>query len=316
MKYSVKERRFPSATGNGFIRYRLWVPEDPCAAVQLTHGMAEHIDRYDAFATYLAEQGILVYGQDHAGHGKSTPEQPRGYFSEEHGWDHLVADMELLYQTVSADYPAIPYVLFGHSMGSFLARSYAARHPRDFDAYVFMGTAGPNPLLPFGRLLIRAAIALKGTKTVSLLLNNLATGSYNQYVARQQGAVRTPFDWISSVDSVVDRYIADPLCGFPFTNGGLRDLLDGLTEISSSKWARKLADKPIFLLSGMRDPVGGKNASGVMTIYGRLKAAGRMVEMKLYPDVRHELLNETIADDVYGDIYLFLNMVEAMGERR
>lgn len=139
MKVTVKERRFPSATGLGPIRYRLWLPEEPCAALQLTHGMAEHIDRYDAFARFLAEQGVLVYGQDHAGHGRSTPDAPRGYFGPENGWDALVQDMRTLFDVVKRDHPAIPFILFGHSMGSFLARAYAGRDGEDFDAFIFTG---------------------------------------------------------------------------------------------------------------------------------------------------------------------------------
>ena len=149
MKITLKEKRFPSATGNCQCRYRMWIPDEVRAAVQLTHGMAEHIDRYDEFARYLAENGVLVYGQDHAGHGKSVGEgMPKGFFAEQNGWDALVQDMRTLHDLVKKDYPSIPFILFGHSMGSFLARTYAGRDGKDFDAYVFCGTAGRNPVLP------------------------------------------------------------------------------------------------------------------------------------------------------------------------
>lgn len=311
MKFAVKERRLPSATGLGNIRARCWIPEDPVAAVQLTHGMAEHIDRYEDFACFLAEQGVLVYGQDHAGHGKSTPETPRGYFGPANGWDALVADMKTLYGMIKPDYPAIPFILFGHSMGSFLARTYASRSGADFDAFVFSGTAGKNPALPIAKLIAKWAIIRHGAETPSKLLNDLAFGGYNKAV----GSNRTEFDWLSTTEDNVDRYVADPLCGFPFSAAAMLDLFTGLGEIGSSDWAKAVIDKPIFLVSGENDPVGGKKASGVREVAKALKDTGHTVECKIYPGDRHEILNEVNAAEVYGDIALFIRTVETMGER-
>lgn len=310
MKVTVKERRFPSATGLGPIRYRLWLPEEPCAALQLTHGMAEHIDRYDTFARFLAEQGVLVYGQDHAGHGKSTPDTPRGYFGPENGWDALVQDMRTLFDLVKRDHPAIPFILFGHSMGSFLARAYAGRDGEDFDAFVFTGTAGRNPALGIAKLLARREIRRQGADQPSELLNRLSFGSYNRAV----GGKRTAFDWLSRDEAQVDRYVADPACGFTFTAAGMRDLFAGLEEISGARWAARVPDKPILIASGERDPVGGRNASGVRQVAAWLRQSGHTVELKLYPLARHEVLNETNRDEVFGDIALFIETVETMGE--
>lgn len=311
MKFTVKERRFPSATGLGQIRARCWIPEDPVAAVQLTHGMAEHIDRYEEFACYLAEQGVLVYGQDHAGHGKSTPDSPRGYFGASGGWDALVSDMHTLYGMMKPDYPAIPFILFGHSMGSFLARTYASRSGNDFDAFVFSGTAGKNPALPIAKLIAKWQIKRHGAEQPSKLLNDLAFGGYNKAV----GSDRTAFDWLSTTESNVDRYIADPLCGFPFSAAAMLDLFNGLGEIGAKDWAKAVADKPILIVSGDNDPVGGKKASGVLEVANALKRTGHTVELKIYSGDRHEILNEANAAEVYGDIALFIRTVEAMGER-
>ena len=311
MRYTLKERRFPSATGLGPIRVRCWIPEEPVAALQLTHGMAEHIDRYDHFACFLAEQGVLVYGQDHAGHGKSTPESPRGYFGETGGWDALYKDMKTLYGLFKPDYPAIPFILFGHSMGSFLARTYASRSGDDFDAFIFSGTAGKNPALPLAKLIAKLEIKRHGAKEPSKLLNTLAFGGYNKAV----GSNRTDFDWLSTVETNVDRYVADPLCGFPFTAAGMRDLFTGLGEIADKGWAAAVADKPILILSGEEDPVGGKKASGVKEVAQKLRDAGRQVECKIYPGDRHEILNEANEAEVFGDIALFIRAVETMGER-
>lgn len=310
MRITVKERRYPSATGLGMIRYRMWIPEDPCAALQITHGMAEHIDRYDAFARYLAEQGVLVYGQDHAGHGKSTGDSPRGFFGTENGWNALVQDMRTLFDTVKRDYPAIPFVLFGHSMGSFLARTYAGRDGKDFDAFIFCGTAGKNPALGIARLLARREIRKRGADQPSKLLNDLSFRSYNKMV----GEGRTAFDWLSREHEQVDRYIADENCGFLFTAAGMRDLFDGLTEVSGLHWAETVPDKPILVVSGDCDPVGGKNGKGVRQVAKWLQQSKHTVELKLYPGARHEILNETNYREVFGDIALFLETVETMGE--
>lgn len=309
MKVTLKEKRFPSATGLGMIRFRMWIPEDPCAAVQLTHGMAEHIDRYDAFARYLAEQGVLVYGQDHAGHGKSTPDAPRGYFGPENGWDALVQDMRTLLDTVRGDYPAIPFILFGHSMGSFLARTYAGRDGADFDAYIFSGTAGSNPALGIAKLIAKREIKKRGADRPSELLNKLSFGSYNKSI----GEHRTDFDWLSRVNDQVDRYVADENCGFVFTAAGMRDLFAGLTEISGAKWAASVPNKPILLIAGDRDPVGG-SGKGVRQVAHWLTQTGHSVECKLYSGARHEVLNELNRDEVFGDVALFLEAVETMGE--
>lgn len=310
MKVTVKDRRFPSATGLGTIRCRMWIPEDPCAALQITHGMAEHIDRYDAFVRFLAARGVLVYGQDHAGHGKSTPDAARGYFGPEKGWDALVQDMRTLLELVRRDYPAIPYILFGHSMGSFLARTYAGRDGRDFDAFIFCGTAGRNPVLGIAKLLARREIRRLGADQPSKLLDNLSFGSFNKTV----GENRTAFDWLSRDNAQVDRYVADEACGFIFSAAGMRDLFDGLGEVSSAEWASRVPDKPILVIAGDCDPVGGRDGKGVKQVAGWLRRTGHTVECKLYPGARHEILNETNRDEVFGDIALFIETVETMGE--
>lgn len=310
MKVTLKDRRFPSATGLGMTHCRLWIPEEPCAALQVTHGMAEHIDRYDAFARYLAERGVLVYGQDHAGHGRSTTPAERGYFGPENGWDALVQDMRTLYDSVKCDYPAIPFILFGHSMGSFLARTYAGRDGGDFDAFIFSGTAGKNPALGIAKLIARREMRKRGPNQPSALLDKLSFGSYNKAI----GENRTAFDWLSREQEQVDRYVEDENCGFVFTAAGMRDLFDGLGEISSAQWASRVPDKPILIVSGDNDPVGGKGGKGVKQVAGWLKQTGHAVELKLYPGARHEILNETNRDEVFGDIALFVEAVETMGE--
>lgn len=310
MGVTLREKRFPSATGLGDIRYRMWIPDDPRAALQLTHGMAEYIDRYDAFAKYLAENGMLVYGCDFTGHGKSLGANGiPGFFGEQNGWEANLQDMRTLHDLVKADYPAIPYILMGHSMGSFLARAYAGRDGTDFDAFVFSGTAGRNPLLPLAKILAKQDIRKNGGKNVSDTLNNIGFGSFNKAFT----PARTKFDWLTKDSGIVDAYVADPLCGFPFTSSGILDIFTGLGEVSSAKWAARVPDRPIFVLSGDRDPVGGFG-KGVRQVYGWLKKTGHNAELKLYDDGRHEMLNEVNREEVYRDIQLFCETVVAMGE--
>ena len=310
MKVTQRERRFPSATGNCDVRCRIWAPEEARAAVQLTHGMAEHIDRYADFAEYLAENGVLVYGQDHAGHGKSVrSEEQLGFFADENGWDALTADMKTLLDLVKRDNPAIPFILFGHSMGSFLARTYAGRSGDDFDAFVFSGTAGSNPALGIAKWLAKREIKKTGGHKPSETLYKLSFGAYN----RAFQPVRTGFDWLSRDEKIVDRYIADPLCGFPFTAAGMKDLFDGLTEISNPAWAKRVPKKPILLMSGDHDPV-GSNGRGVKQVCRWLENSGHDVELKLYENGRHEMLNEINRSEVFSDVLLFIEAVAAQGE--
>ena len=292
-----------SATGQGQLYIRIWEPEiPPKAVVHIVHGMAEHIDRYDRFAKFLNENAVLVIGADNASHGKSIKDGGvRGYFGPENGWDSLIKDMRAIHTEIKQAYPDLPHFLFGHSMGSFLARSYAARHGEDFDGFIFCGTAGKNPMLPIAKTIAKMEMRKKGLDTPSALLNNLSFGAYNNAFKPN----RTLFDWLSRDEEEVDKYIADPACGFPFTAAGFRDLFFGLDEISSEAWAQKVPKKPILLISGDADPV-GTNGKGVQQVAQWLKKTGHNVNCILYPSARHELLNEINRDAVYGDVLCFI----------
>jgi len=312
MKFTLREKRFPSATGLCDIRYRMWVPEDPHAALQITHGMAEHIDRYDEFASFLAENGVLVYGNDIASHGKSiVAGMPKGYFGEKNGWDAIVQDMRTMRDLVKKDFPAIPFILMGHSMGSFLARTYAGRNGDDYEAFIFSGTAGPNPVLAIGKLIAKSEIKKTGGKLPSITLFNMSFGSYNNAFKPN----RTVNDWLSRDEAKVDAYVADDNCGFPFTACAMYDVFTGLTEISNEKWAKRVPKRPILVFSGAMDPVGGKG-KGVKQVHRWLTKTGHEAELKLYEGGRHEMLNEINRKEVYADVLLFINAVEAMGETK
>ena len=311
MGISIREKHFPSSTGICEIRYKIWLPDEPRICVQIIHGMAEHISRYDKFARFLAENGVLVFGMDLAGHGKSLGDnQPLGFFGESNGWDHLIEDNITMHDAVLKDYPSLPRVLLGHSMGSFLARTYAGRRGSDFDAFIFSGTAGGNPAIPIAKLLAKSTIKKGKGKQPDLTLNSLSFGAYNKAFKPN----RTDFDWLSRDNQSVDDYIADPLCGFPFTTYAFLDLFNGLSEIAGKTWAQRVPNKPIMLLSGDQDPVGG-NSKGVKQVYKWLNKTGHnKMCLKLYQNGRHEMLNELNKEDVYKDVLLFLESRAASGE--
>lgn len=302
----VKDLSFPSATKECDIHARLWRPDTMARAVlQIAHGMAEHIERYDEFARYLCQNGIAVTANDHAGHGKSIRDgRHMGYFSKQNGWTCLINDMRTLYTRVKDEYPGVPYILLGHSMGSFLARTYASRHGSDIDAFIFSGTAGKNPALPIAGLIAKVETALKGAMTPSKTLDRLSFGAYNK--AFQPN--RTDKDWLCSDEAQVDRYLADPLCGFTFTAGGFRDLYTGLGEVSHKDWAAKVPDVPILMFAGDRDPVGA-NAKGVREVAQKLRQTGHRVELHIYEGGRHEMLNETNRLEVYELVRRFIDNV-------
>lgn len=295
-----------SATGQGELYVQVWESENqPKAVLQIVHGMAEHIERYDRFARYLNQNSILVVGADNASHGKSISKDGiRGYFGAVHGWNSLIQDIQSVHSIIKQSYCDLPCILFGHSMGSFLARSYAARHGDDLDGFIFCGTAGKNPALPVAKLLARCEIRKNGASTPSRLLDKLSFGAYNNAFEPN----RTPFDWLSRDEAEVDKYVDDPACGFVFTAAGFRDLFDGLGEVSGPQWARRVPKRPILLIAGDADPVGA-NGKGVKQVEAWLVQSGHRVKCILYPGARHELLNETNREQVSDDVRLFIEGV-------
>lgn len=292
-----------SATGLCKLHVRVWEPEGrPKAVLQIVHGMAEHIDRYDDFAGFFVRNGILVVGADIASHGKSRESGgAKGYFGEKDGWSKLVEDIRALYRAIKQVYDDVPYFLFGHSMGSFLVRTYAARHGDDMDGFILCGTAGNNPALPVAKFIAKAEIKNKGATAQSKALNELSFGAYNK-VFRPN---RTEFDWLSVNEANVDGYVADEECGYVFTAGGFSDLFDGLAEIGAKDWAKKVPIKPMLLIAGALDPVGAMG-KGPREVEKSLAATGHDVKLILYEGMRHEVHNENGKEQVYADILSFL----------
>ena len=301
MNLTVKEYSFPSKSGVADIYAKCTVPAGEIKAVfQIAHGMAEHCNRYDDFASFLANAGIAVAISDHAGHGKSvTDDDNLGYFGESGGWDAFVDDHRTLTEIIKKEFPDVPVVFFGHSMGSFVAREYILRYGTDerIKAAIFCGTSGKNPASGIAIHLADAIMKIKGSKHRSEFINKMAFGPYNK---KCEG--RTPFDWLSTDTKQVDKYIADKYCGFLFTAAGYKDLFTILTKVSAKDWYTKLPQLPILLTAGEDDPV-GNYGKGIKQVHNDLVAAGKKdVTVKIYAGMRHEILNEVENKKVYEDI--------------
>ena len=287
------------SNGFGRIHCGMWQPSgQPKAVVQLIHGIAEHIARYDHFAKFLAAHGYLVVAQDHMGHGGSIEDLQQGYFYG--GWMAAVADVKSLHDKTAEEYPTIPYYMLGHSMGSFLLRTYLYTYPDSVDKAIISGTAWQSPgTLKAGLFLCKAEEKRLGDKASSPIMNKLMFGAYNKPFAPN----RTTHDWITSVDAVVDAYIEDPLCGFDATIALARDMLLGISMNQMQENLQKMKKNlPVLFVSGSKDPVGAM-AKGVLACIDAFKRAGmKDITIKLYPEGRHEMLNEINREEVYQDI--------------
>ncbi len=294
-----EQLQFTSSEGTRQIFSTLWLPEAaPSGVVQISHGMAEYIDRYAPLAEFLTTRGWAVCGNDHFGHGRSV-ESPEdlGYIPQG-GADILVDDLHLLTSMLRNRFPDTPIVLLGHSMGSFVARLYAARYGTDIDAAIFMGSAGPGQPTAAGKLLARLTSALRGGHYRSSLIDGIAFGSYN----KRLGKNTHKFAWLTRDQAVVAAYDADPLCGYVFCADAFHTLFDLLGRVSAKAWPAQLpTDLPLLVVSGGEDPVGGWG-KGVRALYDSLLRQGRRAQLKIYPEDRHEILNELDRETVMENI--------------
>ena len=304
-KMVKEELYFDSRDGKTRLHAVRYAPDDPGqvrCVLQIVHGMAEYVERYEEFAEFLVERGFIVTGDDHLGHGKSVGQDGKyGYFCGQDPATVVVRDVHRLKKMTEALYPQVPYVIMGHSMGSFITRNYMYRYGTGIEAAVVMGTG----MQPKGTLMAAKAVAriqglFCGSSHVSRLIDKLAFGAYNKKISEP----RTGFDWLSRDDSRVERYIADPLCGFTFTVNGFATLFELVSRLySRENLSRIPKGLPVLMVSGDADPV-GDYGRGVRKAYDSLKTAGlENVTLKMYEGGRHELLNETNRREVMQDIY-------------
>lgn len=305
-----EEFYFDSRDGRTKLHAVRYSPEEGTlvrGVLQIVHGMAEYVERYEELAEFFAAKGIVVTGEDHLGHGKSVQQEKGGkygYFCEQDPATVVVRDVHRLKKMTQKLYPDVPYVIMGHSMGSFITRNYMFRYGSGISAAIIMGT-GMQPPVTLG--MAKAAVCMQklicGSGHVSKLIDKLAFGSYNRRVRNP----RTPFDWLSRDAARVDAYIADPLCGFVFTVNGFETLFELISRLYRKENLMQIPKNlPVLMISGTADPVGGYG-SGVKRAYDSLAAAGlKNVKLKMYKGGRHELPNETNRDKVVQDIYAWM----------
>lgn len=308
-----------SHDGKSRVNAKLWTdtkfggPDEPGemapkAVIQIVHGMAEYIDRYDDLAKYLVDRGFVVCAEDHVGHGgtAASPDE-YGHMPTHGGKDILVGDAHTLRRKVSENFPDVPYIMYGHSMGSFITRAYIARYGEGLAAAVLSGTGNvPASLSKFGRSLARTLAAVRGETYRSKFIDNMGAGAYGK---RIEGA-RTDLDWLSTDPAVVDAYIADDRCGFMFTVGGYATLLDLTAEIVTPECAARVPkDLPLLFVAGDGDPVGdmGEGVRAAVRLYR--DAGVKHVDEKIYPGMRHEIHNEIGHERVYDDIATWIETV-------
>jgi alpha-beta hydrolase superfamily lysophospholipase len=279
--------RYPSADGLEIAAYR-WDADQPRAVVQITHGMGEHAQRYAHVAKAVSEAGYVVYAQDHRGHGASAVAGDLGDLGDG-GWPGLVDDIGRLSERIRAEQPGLPLILLGHSMGSFAVQQYLLDHSGDVDGVVLTGTAVID--------LLEAALDLD--QPLDLAMFNAAFQP-----------ARTDYDWLSRDESVVDAYVADPLCGFGIDTGSARAMFAGARRLAEPGQLGAIrADLPVYIAVGEADPVNGGLAL-LHPLTDRLRAAGLTdVTVMTYPEARHEILNETNNADVIASLLAWADRV-------
>ncbi|MED1201916.1 alpha/beta hydrolase [Heyndrickxia acidicola] len=279
--------------------------ETPRAIIQVSHGMAEHIERYGGVAEYLTSKGLIVYGNDHRGHGKTGEKAGVfGHFADNEGFERAVLDLKEITEYIKCEFPNIPIFLFGHSMGSFLARSYVQKYGQEMFGVILSGTGGnPGMAGRLGKLIALMEMKRKGPKASSPFLDKLVFGSYNKGIHQ----VKTKYDWLSRDQSEVEKYINDLYCGQICTSGFFYDLLSGLEAIHKEEYIRNIPkDLPFYFLSGSNDPVGGKT-KGVLKVIKQFQNNGvKNIEYTFFPEGRHEMLNETNKEEVYQSILTWI----------
>ena len=305
MNYEKKEGSFLSDNGINDIHYFIYKPNTEVKALlQISHGMCEYIERYEPVIDFLTGHGILVFGNDHLGHKTSAASDAElGYMGTKDGWRHMVEDVHKMTMLMKEQYPNLKLFLWGHSMGSFIARADAAYHGNDYDGLIICGTGGRSSAAKAGLKVIRMVRKFKGDRYRSKFLTNVMFGSYNKKYENP----KTEYDWLTHDEAVIDKYMKDKYCTFTFTAAAYEDLVNVLLFVSSDEWDGMVpTNLPIFMISGDMDPV-GDFGNGIKEVDSRLRKLNRAdYSMKLYKDMRHEIHNEIGKEEVWNDILEFV----------
>ena len=302
MGVNIIEKEVLSSDGIHTLKGVVYLPEsEPKGILHLVHGMTEYIGRYNLLMSIISTAGFIVCGFDNLGHGKTASEDERGFIAEKDGYRFLIEDVKIFGDSVKADYPDIPYYLFGHSMGSFIVRLAAEKYGESIDKLIICGTGGPNPAAGAGLLICDIISLFKGKRGYSGFIENMAFGSYNR---KFPGG--TKYEWLTKDKKIIEAYAADPLCTFRFTLSALHDLVKLNSLCNKPEWFKNMRKNlPILLISGADDPV-GDYGKGVKAVYEKLKEQGCNVQLRLYKNCRHEIHNDTCKTESTQDILKFL----------
>lgn len=295
---------YPSIVDKKDVYAYTWLPEGESplrGVIQISHGMAEHMGRYSWSAQALANHGFVVVGKDHLGHGKTAGDPSEyGYFGKIKNQDLQIADMRTQHLLTKEEYPALPYFILGHSMGSFLTREYITKYGEELDGVILSGTADINPVvLSFARAIVDIMTMFFGQRYRSKLVTNMMFGSYNK---RIKNPIST-YSWLTQDDASVNEYYEDPACGYCFTLNGFAHMFANMARVTLPDAIDKIPKNlPILAISGDQDPVGGwgKNVAALIQKYQKAQIVD--VTLILYPEARHEILNELDKEKVIDDI--------------
>ncbi len=303
MNYEIKTVKVKSSDNIHTLKGKIFIPEGEIKGIfHLVHGMTEHIDRYDGFFDAFAKRGYVCCGYDNLGHGKTANDAKElGFIAHKKGYDYLMRDVKVFSDKIRKNYPNVPYILMGHSMGSFIVRGTAVNYLLDPDKLIICGTGGPNIASGAGLLLTDIFKLFFGEKHISDIIDKTAFGTYNK---RFEGT--SPYNWLTKDSEAIKKYSEDDYCTFKFTVSAMHDLVKLNRIANSRKFFRELDPKiPVLIVSGDSDPV-GNYGKGVKKVYNKLKK-GRNVTLKLYKDGRHEIHNDTCKEEMINDILEFID---------
>jgi alpha-beta hydrolase superfamily lysophospholipase len=293
-------------SGKAIYYYKWSGNNKPIAAIQIIHGMAEHAARYSDFANFLVKNNLAVYANDHRGHGLTAGTfKETGYFADKNGWETATDNVHQLTKIIKKENPGIHLFMLGHSMGSLIARNYIIKYPNELNGLILSGTSyNPSILLGFGKTVAVFQKLFAGKRHRSKLLDTLSFGKFNSAFKPNS----TKFDWLSHDKKQVDAYLNDTFCGFVCTTSFYSDLFKGILRIQNKKYLEKMpVDIPILIVSGEKDPV-GNFTKGVNKVYEIYSNCGvRDINIKIFNDARHEILNEINRKEVYSFIHSWIN---------
>lgn len=299
MNYNFSETTYPSKDGIHTIYAEIYTPKhsEPKGIIQVAHGMIDYIGRYHRLAEFITGEGYILAGNHHLGHGKSVnSEDDYGFFADESGVDFLVRDMHTMNKYLRDKFPSIPLYVLGHSMGSFIARLYAAEHPHTLKGLIIHGTGGANPLASLGIAVAKTSRLLHGPRHRSELIRKMTFGSYNKRFPKSEGENA----WLTRDVARVAGRAEDKYTSFTFTTQGYIDLFTMVKRSNSKEWYSAYPKGlPTLIISGAEDPV-GDYGKGPDQVYKKLMLEGcTTVTLKMYEGARHELFNETNRHQVF-----------------